>query len=462
MTWKLVEYVGLVLFSVIVPRVMGPDMYGRFAALLSLFGLLVVISGLGVLPTFGRFVPEYQVQGEKLKIQVLFTQSFFVRVLVAVFLSVVFVLLFTHLLPGTSLFTIAAGVGALLLGVPGITFYQFFYGLNALGKWLSQESLVKLLLLIGLFLLGGMYSLDRAALALFLTQLCLFLLGLVWTRSYFTFSKPVMNLSLLNEHLRFGLHFFSANLLLMVVWRAGEVVVLLFSGETTEVAFFNIANLVAMAVAALISQLAFMLSPSLTVLHVSGEQRRVDAWLGYSLKYLTIASFAFLFAVYTLGEWAVKLVWGEEYFPVIANLKVLALGLLAVPLVRTGISLAILHRRPGELIQVTAGALLTFIVVCAALISRTGSYGASVAVASALGIAGMLSYYKFPLAQVLAIARFWRLLFLGLLSLGIIALPLALGIPLGLISVIFFTALLFGSKVVSLREIQHIGQALVT
>lgn len=74
----------------------------------------------------------------------------------------------------------------------------------------------------------------------------------------------------------------------------------------------------------------------------------MDAWLGISLKYLTIASFSFLFVVHTLRAWAVGEILGEEFLPVAANLKMLAFAILPGALVRTGISLSVIHRKSAK------------------------------------------------------------------------------------------------------------------
>ena len=92
--WKLIEYVGLVLFIVIVPRTMGPDLYGLFAVFLSFIGVFTMASGLGALSMFGRFIPQYEAQGEKAKTQAFFVQLFCARSLMAGLLSVVFLFIF--------------------------------------------------------------------------------------------------------------------------------------------------------------------------------------------------------------------------------------------------------------------------------------------------------------------------------------------------------------------------------
>jgi hypothetical protein len=58
--WKGVEYVGLFLFLVLIPRTMGAKLYGDFAIMLSILGVFILSNALGGLPIFGRFIPEFK------------------------------------------------------------------------------------------------------------------------------------------------------------------------------------------------------------------------------------------------------------------------------------------------------------------------------------------------------------------------------------------------------------------
>jgi len=456
--WKLIEYMGLACFIVLVPQMMGPDSYGSFAVLLSLFGLFIMISGLGAFLAFGRFIPEYEARKEKLKTKALFMQLLIIKTAVVGLLSVFFLFIFPRLLPETSSLTVVCGAGAFFFGAIGATFYQLFYGLNSMNKLLTREALSKPILIVVFIALGGGHDLERAAFALLIAQAGLFLLGLFWARSYFTFKKSDLHFSLLFSHLRFGLLFFVANLFLMAVWRGGEVVVLLFSGKTSEVAFFNIANAVMMTFYFLIGQLTVLLVPSLTKLYVSGKKEKMDALLGYSLKYLTIFSFLILIAVYTLGEWGVEKIMGEQYQPVVKNFKMLSFALFPAALVHTGLSLAMIHNQPYKFFRITIGAMVTFIVVAAFLVPRLGSYGASVAVALALGSAGVIALFQFSMGEVLIFARFWRLVFFSLLTVIFVILATSVPLLMGLFALIFYLLFLFLGNVISIRDYKQFCQ----
>src|SRR5712691_10669733 len=97
--WKCGEYAALAAFVIIVPRMMGPILYGRLAALVALMALLVSTSGLGAGATFGRFLPEYGATNDQLKARALFIQLFWTRAVSALFLSVGLMALLPKLLP---------------------------------------------------------------------------------------------------------------------------------------------------------------------------------------------------------------------------------------------------------------------------------------------------------------------------------------------------------------------------
>src|SRR6185436_4922554 len=52
--FKAAQVLGLGLFSVLAPRYLGPELFGRFAVILSLTGLWMTTSNLGARYVFGR------------------------------------------------------------------------------------------------------------------------------------------------------------------------------------------------------------------------------------------------------------------------------------------------------------------------------------------------------------------------------------------------------------------------
>jgi O-antigen/teichoic acid export membrane protein len=460
--WKAIEYAGLVLFVVLLPRLMQPDLYGRFAALVSVIGLLTMAAAMGAQATFGRFVPEFESTGSSRRTRVLFTQIFMLRLAVALPLAVAFFLAFPHIRTGASTATALWGAGAFLCVALGMVCFQLFYGLNQLGRSLAHDGLIRVVLMALLLLLGGQRDMERAALSLLLAEAAFLALGLAWSRAYFTADAEVRDLGALRDKLTYGFMFFAANLLLMSVWRGGELAVLLFTGRSEEVAYYSVANSVTVAFAALLGQLGSLLVPSLTAFHVGGRSESVESWLGQSLKYLTLAALAFVLLVHALGGWMVHRFLGDAYLPVVESLRILALSLLPVALIRTAMSVAMVRLEGGRALLMTGSGLVAFVVVGAVLVPAAGSSGASIAASAALAVCAAVGAAVSRLGPVMASARYGRLALAGLVSVaGAFLLPGPAPLT-GAVAAVTLSVLVLAGGVVSPGEIRRLASAFVS
>ncbi len=462
MYWKALEYVGLAAFIVLVPRLMGPERYGRFAAVVSLLVLLITASGLGGMTAFGRFVPQYLAAGDWSKARALFVQLFWARAGVSILLAAGLFLFFPVLLPGISGGTQLAAASALVAGATASSCYQVFYGLNDLGKWSCQDALFRFVLIALLFLLGGIQNLNRAINTLLFAQVAFLLLGLAWTRRFFNGDRSALGFSFLWSHLSFGMQFFMANLMLMAIWRGGEVLILTLSSNGAGAAYFNVANSAILAPALLVLQFSVMFVPSLTSLLVSGEEQKLISFLGYVLKYATIGSFGVAIVVYALGDWAVRQLLGAAFLPVVDNLRILALGLPAVAVLGTAGCQAIVYKRPLRWLAVTLVALLSFLTAGFFLIPLRGALGASMGITLALALAAVVAHLQLSLGPVFAAARFWRLALGGLAAVTIMIQPMGAAPVMGLLALLLFLTILFWTNVVSLHEVRQIAHGLTT
>ena len=132
--WKIVEYAGLAAFTVTVPRLMGPNQYGQFAALVSLLTLLVSVSGLGGLATFGRFLPQYELSGDRASARALFVQLFWIRAGVAIVFAMGLMVLIPSLLPGLSAVGLVLAATALVPEPSRRPVFRCFSGRSSLAS----------------------------------------------------------------------------------------------------------------------------------------------------------------------------------------------------------------------------------------------------------------------------------------------------------------------------------------
>jgi O-antigen/teichoic acid export membrane protein len=460
--WKIAEYGGLVAFTALLPPMMGPRLYGRFAAMFSAIGLLTMAAALGTQATFGRFVPEFETRGEHHRTKGLFTQLFALRIAVVLPLAVLLALLLHRIIPGATPGIAVYGAAAFASVAVAMVCYQLLYGLNRLGRSLTHDGLIKIAILALVPVLGAAASLERAALALLLAEAAFLLLGLAWTARYFTTGAAARDWSQLPAKLRYGLSFFLANVLLFSVWRGGELAVMILSGRSREVAFYSVANAVALAFAALLGQLGSLLVPSLTTFHVARQFDSLESWLSQALKYLTISALVFLFAVYAAGDWLVRTFLGEAYLPVVVNLKILGWGLVPLGLVRIGMATALLHMEARKAVVMGAVGLVTFLVAAEIMVPHWGSHGAAVAAVLASAVTGLVAALLFELAPLMRTARYGRLLAAGAAGLLVFALPIRGATVTSLASAAVFLALVFIVGVVSADEVRRLARVIAS
>jgi O-antigen/teichoic acid export membrane protein len=458
--WKVAEYAGLALFTVALPRAMGPAQFGRFAALVSLVGLLAMAAALGAQATFGRFVPEYHARGEPRRIRALFTQLFALRLAVALFVAALLLLFHARLLPGSSRATGAVAAAAFVSVALGAVCYQLLYGLNQLGRSLVHDGLARLLLVALVFALAGLHDLDRAAAALVLAEFALLLVGLAWARGWFDVAAARALRADLPHQLGFGLGFFGANLLLLAVWRGGELAVLYLSGNSAEVAYYSIANAAALTLAMLLGQLLGLLLPQLTSLATTGRTDDADRLLGAAVKYLTMAAFAFLLLINGLGRWLVELVLGAPYLPVVDNLRILAVAVLPVALLRAAMTTAMVRKEPRRALAVAAAGLTVFGAVAAVTVPLRASPGASLAAVAATTVTAAVGAWRFRLAPVLRLARYGRLVMLGAGAAALSALSWGPAPARLALAAALFGATLFAFRVIEPAELRRLVTAM--
>lgn len=360
------------------------------------------------------------------------------------------------LLPGASTVVVLLGACAGVCAIAGITCFDLFYGLNVLNRWLLHRCANQIILFVLLVAVFGYDQLERAAMALLLTHFVFLVLGVVWARPFFSPRKALVGFSELLAPLRFAMALFVANLLLMAMVRGGELLVLWLTGRHADVAFYNIANAVAVAFTSLVGQLTAMLIPSLTAYHLTGEGEKNESVAGLSLKYMTIVAFCFLFGVFAAGPWVVRQVLGEQYTPVVANLKILAFGLVPAGLVNMGMLWAVIQNEAGKAVLVTGSALACFVVSSFVLVPRVGASGVCVAFVVGMSVAGLLTCRKFSLGPALVVARFGRLMAVGLASSLVLLIPSMPIVPVGLLAGTVFVVLLFATGTVSTQEIRHL------
>jgi len=388
-----VQMAGGFLFFALVPRVMGPALYGRFALVTALALWFALGSGLGFAGATTRYVPQLLARGDRDGVHRLVGNLLTLRVgsgAAAAILYLAITILWWDDLDRVVLGIIAASV--LLQGVASFLFANFL-GFNKAGRWAVGDALRRWLLLV--LVLPGFHwgGLRGAAVAVLSTDLLVAALGFYWSRPWPTKTDLWPDFAFLSPFLRFGVAYLGAQWLYVAFEASGEPLVRAFAGSYTQVGYFGLAQSVYLAGASMPSQLMLAFAPMLAGLLDRGQTADLAQWIGGLLKCLAAGAVLVVFGALFLADFFAPVVFGTQYEAVAPNLVVLSLAVMMLTLGSVSNLRALVHERPGITFQAGAIRLAVFWSAGPLLVARWGSLGACVAVVAAVSAhAGYLTW----------------------------------------------------------------------
>jgi O-antigen/teichoic acid export membrane protein len=434
---------------VLLPRYLGPELFGRFAVVLSLAMVGMMASNLGAVYVYGRFVPEYAASGDADRVRTLFMHVFGSRFLLVALGAPCYWLALRRALPGVSPLVLGLGMTAFAAMTLSASLFSVFYGFNQLAASMAREAFGRFALLGALFLAGASAGLERAVAALAAAHLAACLTGLWLCRGLFRFDRAVLDRRAAAVHLRFGLSLFASNLLLRLPWRLAEGALAFAGVAPAQIAFFDIALSAAAAVGRLLESLAALQLPELSLKQTAGEGASRDRSLGVALKFLVAASVLFVLVTFAAGPWVVRHLWGERYLGILPSLLLVAPTTLAMPFVRAALSLAVVEQRLLRSFELGAVALVVWLPAMALLVPRAGAPGAMGALLAASVASGVAAILHLRPTGVLAAARSGCHLLAVAAAGGVLL--LAGGTPAGAVAAI----LLYGTLLVAFGVVRR-------
>ena len=374
------QTVGGLGFALLVPRLMGPEQYGRYALATSVAFWLALVSGLGLVNATTRYLPQLLARGDTPALHRLIGNLFTLRVVSGLVAALVY--LAVGLLWWRDLDPLVPALIAVAVWAQGLSNYLFslFLGFNQAACWAMGDT-VRRWLLLALVLPGyHLGGLRGAAAGVLLTELAALALGLAWSPRLRGRGVLKPDGRFLAPYLRFGLTSLVTQLLLIAFLGSGEILVRTFSGPYVEVGYFSLAHGAYLVVATTLPQLMLAFLPLLGQLRDAGHATELARWNSRLVRVLAAAGVLGVFAALFLGEAYVPLLFGMAYAPVAANLLPLSAALLALALASVPGLLALVHERPAETVVAAALRLAVFWGVAPPLIARAGSRGACLAI----------------------------------------------------------------------------------
>lgn len=395
-----------VVFAVLVPRLMGPAAYGRFALVSSLSTLFVMCSTLGFTEVAGRFLPELSRRPDSRDLHRLVNGLLSIRLVAGALLAAAFLGLTTVWLPDLDAWALVAVSAAILVRAVSHLLFALFLGLNQAARWGAGELLSRSLLLV--FVLPGYVrgGFRGACVGLLLAEVATLAIALGWTRSMLSLARLRIDPRTIGPYLRVGLVYFAVNLLLIAFQASGESLVRLVTHDYASVSYFGIANSIHLSAVAAIQQLSLAFAALLITLRAQRADAALREGLRRLVSWTAAAGVSAVFAVLLLGPDLIPLVLGRSFEPVVSTLIPMTLALLPLALSSVASVVAVTHDRPGALLLGAGLRLAVFWGAGPFLVVRAGSLGACLAVLLAhLVQAGYLSWVM--RAQMAPAVRSW-------------------------------------------------------
>ncbi len=390
---QVAQVAGSVLFVALVPRRLGTEVYGQLAYAFALITILQMLGELGYQEIFSRFLPEVRHSQGAAGVRALARGLMSVRLAAGLGLGLV-TLAAARLAAGWLAPPQIALMGlSVTLRVFAMGPFALLLGLGQTLKW-SVDTTWRQLVVTGLMLLLVPRPSLTLALAALAVQEALFLaIGVWWAREWLFGSpeaappraKTLKPRRMTSDLLRFGLAFSIANFALVLLFRISPIMVETLTGSHSETGYFDLALGGLLFLYTLLAQVAYAFVPILTQLRLAQRPLEAAAWLGRVVRYS-----AMLMALGLGGMWAVAtpvapLLFGAGFAPAAGTIRMMALGLLPLPIAWAGVCLSTVDKRPRQKLWAALAGLVVFLLAALAL---RGGASAGIALAFALALLG--------------------------------------------------------------------------
>lgn len=377
---KLAQIAGIIISVAILPRLFGVEDYGRFAFILSLSYLGQILGDFGTLDVMGRFVPA-MAPAEAGR---LYMRTLVYKLGVAAacgLLTAGAALVSSDWMRLDWAFLIGLGVA---LHIAGWVPFQFALGLNRVGTWMAEQAWRQWVMLALLLLLLPPWGLTGALLALLAMELLFCLLGWWGVRDHWQAVEFRLEWSYLRPYLQAGLGFFLANLAAVALYRSGPVLVEIFTGDSAETGYLNLALGLFLMVYTTLGQFAQGLIPTLSNFMAQDRPEQVRVWLRTFVRYTWTPGWLGTAAIWLAADWASSLVFGRDFGAAAAALKWISLGIPLAALLWAGNVVATITGRGRVKLGASLAGLLFFLAAAWFLVPLYGAAGAAVGLSLAV------------------------------------------------------------------------------
>lgn len=455
---RILQYPLMALFIMIVPRIMGPEMYGKFAFFSSILVILGTLTRLGTIEIQGRFVPELKLNQEKSIINKLTINILILRTIILIIIGIIILSLlyfFPLLTEDLKLYLIII-IATFFFGIEG-TLFNLLYGVNDIVKFTARDMIRKFFNLLLVIIFFKYFNLLGAVLALLISEFFLLAFAIYWTREYFNFKDLKLDLIFMKPYLKFGFMYYISSVIIIVLQYSGNPLIQIISKNPAEVAFFDLANQIYFIISNFMLFIFSSMIPVFTTLLLKKREDKILKWSSLILKYAGIINIIVFGLIILIGRDMVILTIGDEYEKVSSNISILAIGLFAFSISQMGMVYSIIFKKPDSYLKAITMSLIVYFILSLILIPEYASVGSSIATSISIIVLGVLLSLQFGRFMKVVSKYFFKVSLLGFVLLFFIYYYLIFlnNFERLILFIISYSFLLFILKYITLFEIKE-------
>lgn len=414
---RILEIASGVLAISLVPRVMGPVVYGQFSLIHTLSLSFSLLSGAGAAALMTHYVPQFTARGDHEGLRKLASGLFALRMLGGTAGALTYFALARFWLSEVSALALALMAASVAVHTLANLPFTVLLGMNRAAAWSLAHTLRRGLMAPSAFagyLAGGLPGACGGLLAI---ELLVLSIGLWWGRPFLSWPEMRIDREYLHPYLRFSAAFFTGGVFVMLCDRSGGPLVhWLSGGRFQEAGFFVLAYSAYLTATQALRQILNALGPLFSSLRLRGETEALKKWCERVLTAAALLCIPVAAANYCFIEPAVRLAAGPGYESAAPLLELLGLGgILVVP---AGLArvLGMVYNQPRVFIAAASLQLIAFLALSLILFPLAGNRGVALAVVASTGlcsayatwaIRGSLDYSLRSWLRIVAIGLIW-------------------------------------------------------
>jgi O-antigen/teichoic acid export membrane protein len=374
------QYPFIVLFALVVPRMMGPDTYGRYALFVSLIAIIDAFLDPGMAEISARVVPELQQLRNEAGIRTFFSRMLGFKIALDLLLGLVVAvslrLIFPHVIEPSFLWIM---ILAVFVGDLGSAAYGLLFGLNRQSLCAARDPLRRAASVGLVIVLFHKFGLTGAIFSVVLVEGLLLGINFAFVRRYVSLRELAPKWSYFAPLLRYGFLFYLSSGATSVWQRLGNTLIGQLRGDFRQIALFDLSNQVFLTATSFTLFIIVSLAPTFTRLRLEGKEGKLIDWSRRILTYNEIGCMAGLATWLLLGAQLIPILIGRQYDGLYANVAVLLCGAFPMVVIQLGIALAIAYAEPIWYFAAVCTAVVAFVATSFVLIPANGSLGCCVA-----------------------------------------------------------------------------------